>query len=92
MADNMFQNSPIPKGSWILVTGVNGFLASHIADQLLRNGYKVRGSVRTPSKTKWVKDRFEQKYGHFMFELVQVEDATLPGAFETPMKGGPHQP
>lgn len=29
----------IPKGSTVLVTGVTGFIASHVADQLLQAGY-----------------------------------------------------
>jgi uncharacterized protein YbjT (DUF2867 family) len=37
-------------GSLILVTGVNGLLGSHVADQLLHAGYKVRGSVRDPQR------------------------------------------
>lgn len=30
----------------VLVTGANGFLATHIIEQLLEKGYKVRGTVR----------------------------------------------
>lgn len=30
-----------------LVTGASGFLASHIVQQLLQSGQKVRGSVRS---------------------------------------------
>lgn len=35
----------------VLVTGINGFLASHIALQLLEKGYSVRGTVRNKSNT-----------------------------------------
>lgn len=35
----------IAPGSLTLVTGVNGFIGSHIADQLLSLGYRVRGTV-----------------------------------------------
>lgn len=31
----------------VLVTGVSGYVASHVADQLLKAGYKVRGTVRS---------------------------------------------
>ena len=45
-----FDNPAIPSGSTVLVTGVNGFLASHIADQFLRLGYSVIGTVRDAAK------------------------------------------
>jgi nucleoside-diphosphate-sugar epimerase len=34
----------------VTVTGISGFLASHIAVQLLKAGYRVRGTVREASK------------------------------------------
>ena len=77
----------MPKGSWILVTGVNGYVASHTADQLLQHGYNVRGTVRNLSKNRWIKDLFDRKYGAGRFEIVQVEDMTSPGAFDHAVKG-----
>jgi nucleoside-diphosphate-sugar epimerase len=35
-----------PKDVTVLVTGIGGFLAGHIALQLLEQGYRVRGSLR----------------------------------------------
>ena len=37
-------------GSSVLVTSVNGFIGSHVADQLLARGYHVRGTVRDVAK------------------------------------------
>lgn len=34
----------------VLVTGISGFLAGHIALQLLQKGYRVRGTVRALSR------------------------------------------
>ena len=34
----------------VLVTGVSGFIAKHCAAELLRHGYRVRGTVRSPGK------------------------------------------
>jgi dihydroflavonol-4-reductase len=31
----------------VAVTGANGFLASHIIEELLKRGYRVRGTVRS---------------------------------------------
>ncbi|HWL49190.1 MAG TPA: NAD-dependent epimerase/dehydratase family protein, partial [Acidimicrobiia bacterium] len=36
----------------VLVTGASGFIASHIVQQLLEGGYRVRGTVRDPDKTR----------------------------------------
>jgi nucleoside-diphosphate-sugar epimerase len=39
-----------------LITGVNGFIGSQIAERLLREGNKVRGLVRKTSDLKFIKD------------------------------------
>ena len=36
----------------VFVTGANGFVASQLVKLLLEQGYRVRGSVRDPSKAK----------------------------------------
>lgn len=40
----------IPKNALVVVTGANGFIASHVVDQLLLAGYRVRGTVRNTEK------------------------------------------
>lgn len=40
----------------VLVTGVSGFLGAHVALELLRQGYAVRGSVRNMAKSNWVSE------------------------------------
>ncbi|KAG9521735.1 NAD(P)-binding protein, partial [Aureobasidium melanogenum] len=77
----------IEKGSTVLVTGANGFIASHIVDQLIRLGYKVRGTVRTEAKGKWVQDYFDNEYGQGNLELVVVPAMEVKGAFDDAVKG-----
>ncbi|KAG9511362.1 putative oxidoreductase [Fragariocoptes setiger] len=38
----------------VLVTGVSGYLGSHVAQQLLAHGYRVRGTVRSSSNTDYI--------------------------------------
>lgn len=61
-------------GSLVLVTGVNGFIGSHIADQLLAHGYHVRGTVRDVAKAEWMSEFFKSRHPDDQFELVAVPD------------------
>ena len=79
--------SVIEKGSTVLVTGANGFIASHIVDQLIIAGYNVRGTVRTESKGNWLKEHFDAKYGAGKLEIVAVPDMAVEGAFNEAVKG-----
>ncbi|KAI5206473.1 NAD(P)-binding protein [Aureobasidium subglaciale] len=79
--------SAIEKGSTVLVTGANGFIASHIVDQLIQSGYKVRGTVRTEAKGKWVQEFFDNKHGNDKLELEVVPDMAEKGAFDHAVKG-----
>jgi len=38
----------------VLITGINGFIGSHIAERMLHEGYKVRGLVRKTSDLKFL--------------------------------------
>ncbi|RCI17269.1 hypothetical protein L249_3151, partial [Ophiocordyceps polyrhachis-furcata BCC 54312] len=74
----------VPTGSLILVTGVNGYIASHVAEQLLEHGFRVRGTVRDVGKANYMHALFDQKYG---FETLVVEDMAMRGAFDEAVKG-----
>jgi uncharacterized protein YbjT (DUF2867 family) len=82
-----FDSPAITPGSTVLVTGVNGFVGAHVADQLLQQGYKVRGTVRDAVKHQWLTDLFSQKYGKDEFELITVKDMREPGAFDDAVSG-----
>lgn len=60
----------LPPGSRVLVTGANGYIASHVVDTLLRLGYLVRGTVRTPKP--WLNKYFEEKYGADVFDTIEL--------------------
>ncbi|KAF2473354.1 dihydroflavonol-4-reductase [Lindgomyces ingoldianus] len=72
--------------SLVFVTGVNGLIGSHIADQLLERGYHVRGAVRDVAKASWLSDYFTNKHKNAKFELVSVPDMTLDGCYDDVVK------
>lgn len=78
----------IPTGSWILVTGASGFLASHISLQFLERGFKVRGTVRDPSQASWLLEgRFKSYADTGAMELVSVPNLGADGAYDEAIKG-----
>ncbi|KAI0467425.1 hypothetical protein F4859DRAFT_243157 [Xylaria cf. heliscus] len=81
------KDSAIPAGSTVLVTGCNGFIGSHIADQFLQRGYRVRGTVRDAGKNAWMTTLFDAKYGAGQFELFPLPDMAVPGAFDDAVQG-----
>lgn len=58
----------------VLVTGANGYIAVWVVKYLLERGYSVRGTVRSESKAKHLKDLFST-YGDKL-EIVIVPDIT----------------
>lgn len=62
------QDATLPKGSRVLVTGANGFVASNVIDRLLSSGYIVRGTVRDTKP--YLDDIFSKAYGEESFESV----------------------
>lgn len=77
----------IPAGELIAVSGANGFMGSHICDQLLHLGYRVRGIVRNKERGAWLVNYFEEKYGPEVFELAQVPDMTVPRSCDDAVSG-----
>lgn len=71
----------------VLITGISGFLGSHVADQFPEAGYKVRGTTREVSKPNSIKKAFDSKYGIGGVEMDPVPDITIEGAFDEALKG-----
>ncbi|KZF24892.1 putative aldehyde reductase II [Xylona heveae TC161] len=75
-------SSIVPPGGRILITGVNGFLASHLALVLLKRGYGVRGTVRSADKADWIKAAISQRELGDRFEVEVVPDLSVAGALD----------
>ena len=58
----------------VLVTGANGYVAVWVVKAYLEKGFAVRGTVRSESKAKYLRQLF-QSYGD-KFEIVIVDDIT----------------
>jgi nucleoside-diphosphate-sugar epimerase len=73
-------------GKIVLVTGINGYIASHIGLQLLKKGYTVRGTSRLASvQHHLLSDAF--KGYESQYEHVVVSNITGKGAFDEVVKG-----
>ncbi|KAJ5607047.1 NAD-dependent epimerase/dehydratase [Penicillium hordei] len=79
--------SILPSGSTVLVTGITGYIGSHVADQLLQAGFKVRGTVRNIEKAAGLLKHWESNFGTEQVELVVVQNISEPGAFDEAVKG-----
>lgn len=79
--------SSVPKGSLVLVTGTTGYIAAHASQQLLEQGYRVRGTARDANsdKAQHLKDLFKT-YGD-KFEIVKAGDLEEDGVFDEAVQG-----
>ena len=74
-------------GALVLITGVNGHVASTIALRMLEEGYKVRGTVRKLARAAYVRKEFAP-FGKD-FEIIEVPDVAADGAFDGSLDGRP---
>ena len=65
----MFQDSR----DLVLVTGASGYVASHIIKQLLEDGRKVRGTVRSLSNEEKVNPLRALPNAHKNLQLVEAD-------------------
>ncbi|CAD6569534.1 MAG: methylglyoxal reductase (NADPH-dependent) gre2 [Alectoria sarmentosa] len=79
-----------PKSSQlILVTGASGFVAAHVLNSLFKEGYKVRGTVRSEATA----NKVRKTHGHHLkgddsrLTFAIVPDIAVPGAFDESVKG-----
>ncbi|KIV85434.1 hypothetical protein PV11_01130 [Exophiala sideris] len=75
-----------PSAKIILVSGINGYIASHIGLILLQKGYTVRGTSRSESAhAHLVSGAFKSHADSYQHAIVP--DITTPGAFDDAVKG-----
>lgn len=72
--------------SLVLVTGISGFLGAHVVNELLKAGYKVRGTARF-GKLALVKEGYADSPYKEKLEIVEINDL-VHGDFTEALKGG----
>jgi len=71
-----------------LVTGITGYIGSHVGVNLLQNGYRVRGTLRSLSKGEALKNSLVEKSGISPAQLELVEaDLSSDNGWEEAMEG-----
>lgn len=79
------QLNALHPGSIVLITGVNGYIGSHIANILLGLGFRVRGTVRSPKP--WLDEMFTAKFGEGVFETTLLSGFDDVPSLERVMDG-----
>lgn len=77
---------PESKNQTLLITGINGYIASVLGHLLLTKGYNIRGTARKAESTKPLIDGVYQDFKERV-EIFEVPDMTVPGAFDEAVKG-----
>lgn len=75
-----------PNGEILVITGINGYLASVLGHTLLTKGYSIRGTVRSLRSANAL---LEGAYAPFKdrVQIYEVPDITVDGAFDNVVQG-----
>ncbi len=77
---------PESNGKTLLVTGINGYIASVLAVNLLSKGYTLRGTARRAASSEaLLKGPFAPYIGRV--KIYKVPDMTIDGAFDEAAEG-----
>ena len=81
---NTSHETALPKGSLVLVTGASGFIGSHVVNEALKAGFKVRGTARTEEKAEKTKTIFNNDSN---YSTAIVPDFQHEGSFNEAVQG-----
>lgn len=70
----------------VLITGINGYIATHIGLQLLQQGYIVRGTSRSAAAKAHLLEGVFKDYVS-QYQHAEVKDIVAEGAFDEAVKG-----
>ena len=70
----------------VLITGINGYLASNTGMAVLRKGYVLRGTCRSRERVQPLMDGAWKDFASNI-EIFEVSDICVPTAFDEAVKG-----
>lgn len=82
-------SAPAQQGPKVLLTGVSGFVGSHVLDQLLKSdrNYHVTCVIRSKAKTEpWLSRQFADAFGS-RIDVVEVSDLLASGCLDHAVEG-----
>jgi len=71
----------------VLLTGPNGFVGGHVLAILLRNNYRVRGTLRSLSKATYLNKKYPEASASKDLTFFEVPDIQAPGALDKAVEG-----
>lgn len=77
---------PKSDGQTLLITGINGYIASVLGHLLLTKGYSIRGTARKAASTQGLLDGAYSAFKERV-EIYEVADMTAAGAFDKAVAG-----
>ena len=78
------EDRALPKGSLILVTGATGMIGSHVVNEALNAGYRVRGTSRSEERAEYTKKVFKHNPN---YSTAVVSDVSREGAWNEAVAG-----
>lgn len=83
----MSSSTSLSTNATVLVTGSGGCIGSAVTWQLLKQGFRVRGTTRTALKLHLLKEKADKEFGAGKFEIVEIADLSVKGALNDALKG-----
>jgi nucleoside-diphosphate-sugar epimerase len=77
---------PASNGKTVLITGINGYIASVLGLHLLEKGYSLRGTSRRVASSEPLLEGPYAPYADRV-KIYEVPDMTIDGAFDEASKG-----
>ena len=77
----------IQKRDTVLVTCATGYIGTHIVEELLAAGSKVRGTSTTKDKAAYLTSLIDKKFGKGNLEVAEVPDMIADDAYADAVRG-----